>query len=60
MVIVQGIKKTPQFDIQEASRILKILLTSHSVQDATRLTTRIMQGHRNQIYKLATELHEEK
>ena len=55
VVVIQG-NKTTQFDIQEASRILKILLADHSVKEAARLTSEIMQGNRNDIYKLAMDL----
>ncbi len=55
VVVIQG-NKTSQFDTQEASRILKILLADHSVKQAARLTSEIMQGNRNDIYKLAMDL----
>jgi len=55
VVVIQG-DKTSQFDTQEASRILKILLADHSVKQAARLTSEIMQGNRNDIYKLAMDL----
>jgi 16S rRNA (cytidine1402-2'-O)-methyltransferase len=55
VVVIQG-DKTSQFDTQEASRILKILLADHSVKQAARLTGEIMQGNRNDIYKLAMDL----
>ncbi len=55
VVVIQG-DKTSQFDTQEASRILKILLVDHSVKQAARLTSEIMQGNRNDIYKLAMDL----
>ena len=55
VVVVQG-DKTSKFDTQEASRILKILLVDHSVKQAARLTSEIMQGNRNDIYKLAMDL----
>ena len=54
-MIIQG-NKTSQFDTQEASRILKILLADHSVKQAARLASEIMQGNRNEIYKLAMNL----
>jgi 16S rRNA (cytidine1402-2'-O)-methyltransferase len=57
VVVIQG-DKTSQFDTQEASRILKILLADHSVKQAARLTSEIMQGNRNDIYKLAMELQD--
>jgi len=57
VVVIQG-HKTSQFDTQEASRILKILLADHSVKQAARLTSEIMQGNRNDIYKLAMELQD--
>ena len=56
-MVIQG-DKTAQFDTQEASRILKVLLADHSVKEAVRLTSEIMQGNRNDIYKLAMELKE--
>jgi len=55
VVVIQG-DKTSQFNIQEASRILKILLADHSVKQAAKLTSEIMQGNRNDIYKLAMEI----
>ncbi len=55
VVVIQG-NKTSQFDTQEARRILKILLADHSVKQAARLTSEIMQGNRNDIYKLAMDL----
>ena len=55
VVLIQG-DKTSQFDTQEASRILKILFVDHSVKEAARLTSEIMQGNRNDIYKLAMDL----
>jgi len=55
VVVIQG-DKTSQFDTQEASRILKILLVDHSVKQAARLTSEIMQGNRNELYKLAMDL----
>jgi len=55
VVVIQG-NKASQFDTQEASRILKILLADHSVKEAARLTSEIMQGNRNDIYKLAMGL----
>ena len=55
VVVIQG-DKTSQFETQEASRILKILLADHSVKEAARLTSEIMQGNRNDIYKLAMGL----
>ena len=55
VVVIQG-DKMSQFDTQEASRILKILLADHSVKQAARLTGEIMQGNRNDIYKLAMDL----
>jgi 16S rRNA (cytidine1402-2'-O)-methyltransferase len=57
VVVIQG-DKTSQFDTQEASRILKILLADHSVKEAAKLTSEIMQGNRNDIYKLAMDLKE--
>lgn len=57
VVVIQG-DKTNQFDTQEASRILKILLADHSVKQAAKLTSEIMQGNRNDIYKLAMDLKE--
>ncbi len=57
VVVIQG-DKTSQFDTQEASRILKILLVDHSVKQAARLTSEIMQGNRNDIYKLAMDLQD--
>ena len=57
VVVIQG-NKTSQFDTQEASRILKILLADHSVKQAARLTSEIMQGNRNDIYRLAMDLKE--
>ena len=44
VVVIQG-DKTSQFDTQEASRILKILLVDHSVKEAARLASEIMQGN---------------
>ena len=55
VVLIQG-DKTSQFDTQEASRILKILLVDHSVKEAARLASEIMQGNRNDVYKLAMDL----
>ncbi len=55
VVVVQG-DTSSQFDTQEASRILKILLADHSVKQAARLTSEIMRGNRNDIYKLAMKL----
>jgi 16S rRNA (cytidine1402-2'-O)-methyltransferase len=55
VVVVQG-DTSSQFDTQEASRILKILLADHSVKEAAKLTSEIMQGNRNDIYKLAMKL----
>jgi len=57
VVVIQG-DKTSEFDTQEASRILKILLADHSVKEAAKLTSEIMQGNRNDIYKLAVDLKE--
>ncbi len=57
VVVIQG-DKTSQFDIHEASRILKILLADHSVKQAAKLTSEIMQGNRNDIYKLAMDLQD--
>jgi len=57
VVVVQG-DASSQFDTQEASRILKILLADHSVKEAAKLTSEIMQGNRNDIYKLAMDLKE--
>ena len=57
VVVIQG-DKTSQFDTHEASRILKILLVDHSVKQAARLTSEIMQGNRNDIYKLAMDLQD--
>ena len=57
VVVVQG-DTSSQFDTQEASRILKILLADHSVKEAAKLTSEIMQGNRNDIYKLAMDLKE--
>ncbi len=55
VVLIEGCKTMP-FDTQEASRILKILLADHSATQAARLTSEIMQGNRNDIYKLAMDL----
>lgn len=55
VVVIQG-DKADQFNIQEANRILKILLADHSVKEASKLTSEIMQGNRNDIYKLAMDL----
>ena len=55
VVVIQGDKRS-EFDIREASRILKILLADHSVKEAAKLTSEIMQGNRNDIYKLAMDL----
>lgn len=55
VVVIQG-DKTSQFGTQEAGRILKILLADHSVKEAAKLTSEIMQGNRNDIYKLAMSL----
>jgi 16S rRNA (cytidine1402-2'-O)-methyltransferase len=55
VVVIQG-DKADQFDTQEAKRILKILLAGHSVKEAAKLTSEIMQGNRNDIYKLAMDL----
>lgn len=55
VVVIQG-DKTSQFDTQEASRILKILLADHSVKQAARLASEIMQGNRNELYNLAMDL----
>ncbi len=55
VVVIQG-DKTSQFDTQEASRILKILLADHSVKQAARLASEIMQGNRNELYNLAIDL----
>jgi len=57
VVVIQG-DKTSEFDTQEASRILKLLLADHSVKEAAKLTSEIMQGNRNDIYKLAMDLKE--
>ena len=57
VVVTQG-DKTNQFDTQEASRILEILLADHSLKQAAKLTSEIMQGNRNDIYKLAMDLKE--
>jgi 16S rRNA (cytidine1402-2'-O)-methyltransferase len=57
VVVVQG-DTSSQFDTQEASRILKILLADHSVKEAAKLTSEVMQGNRNDIYKLAMDLKE--
>ncbi len=55
VVVIQG-DKADQFDTQEANRVLKILLADHSVKEAAKLTSEIMQGNRNDIYKLAMDL----
>ena len=55
VVVIQG-NTTSQFNTEEASRILKLLLADHSVKEAARLTSEIMQGNRNDIYKLAMGL----
>ena len=55
VVVIQG-DKVDQFNRQEANRILKILLADHSVKEAAKLTSEIMQGNRNDIYKLAMDL----
>lgn len=55
VVVIQG-DKADQFDTQEANRVLKILLADHSVKEAAKLTSEIMQGNRNVIYKLAMDL----
>ena len=55
VVVIQG-DRADQFDTQEAIRVLKILLADHSVKEATKLTSEIMQGNRNDIYKLAMDL----
>ena len=55
VVVIQG-DKMSRFDTQEASRILKILLVDHSVKEAARLASEIMQGNRNDVYKLAMDL----
>lgn len=57
VVVIQGCK-VDRFDTQEAYRILKILLADHSVKEATKLTSEIMQGNKNNIYKLAMDLKE--
>ena len=57
VVVIQG-DRMSEFDTQEASRILKILLADHSVKEAAKLTSEIMQGNRNDIYKLAMDLKE--
>lgn len=59
VIVVQGYQTDntlEQFDLQEARRILKILLAEHSVKVAAHLASKIMQGNKNQIYKLAIEL----
>ena len=57
VVVIQG-EKTDQFDSAEAKKILQILLKDHSVKEAAKLTSEIMQGSRNDIYKLAMQLKE--
>lgn len=55
VLVVCGNDEAP-FDTYEARRVLRILLTNHSVKEASRLTCEIMRGNRNHIYKLAMEL----
>lgn len=55
VVVIQG-EKTDQFDSVEAKRILQILLKEHSVKDAARLATEILNGKKNELYKIAMEL----
>ena len=57
VVVIQG-EKTDQFDSAEAKRVLQILLKDHSVKEAAKLASEIMQGSRNDIYKLAMQLKE--
>ncbi len=55
VVVIQG-DKTSQFDRQEASRILKILLADHSVKESVRLGAKILNGKKNELYKLTMAL----
>lgn len=55
VVVIQG-EKTDQFDSVEAKRVLEILLKEHSVKDAASLAANILQGKKNELYKIAMEL----
>ncbi|MFT5425956.1 MAG: 16S rRNA (cytidine1402-2'-O)-methyltransferase [Gammaproteobacteria bacterium] len=57
VVVIQG-EKTDQFDSAEAKRILQILLKDHSVKDAVKLATEILNGKKNELYKIAMDLKE--
>lgn len=58
VIVVEGFQgdKRDDFDVHEAVRILRILLLDHPVKKAVGLTSKIMQGHRNRLYKLAMKL----
>lgn len=57
VIVVQG-EKDSQFDLAEAMRMLEILLKDHSVKESVKLATEILQGKKNDLYKLAMELKE--
>ena len=57
VVVIQG-EKTDQFDSVEAKRVLQILLKDHSVKESARLGSEILNGKKNDLYKLAMELKE--
>ncbi len=57
VVVIQG-ERGAQFDSVEARRVLEILLRQHSVKDAVKLATEILNGKKNELYKLAMVLKE--
>ena len=58
VLLIQGATEVA-FDEQEASRILKILLQTVSVKEATSITTEILGGNRNELYKIAIKIKDE-
>ncbi len=58
VLLIQGANEAA-FDEQEASRILKILLQSLSVKEATSIAAEILGSNRNELYQLALQLKDE-
>jgi 16S rRNA (cytidine1402-2'-O)-methyltransferase len=55
VLLIQGVTEAA-FDEQVASRILKVLLQSVTVKEATSIATEILGGNRNELYQLALQL----
>ena len=58
VLVIQGVKQAQQ-DNTEIIRILKLLLPSHSIKEASGLTAEITRRKKNEIYKLAMALKDQ-